>query len=785
MGRPHLVLALVLSLILLGGTYCQTASQEVDVEGVVGETPPREQRQNAEKFEFQAEVSRLMDILINSLYSNKDIFLRELISNAADAMDKLRFLSLSDRSILGKGEQAKLEVKISLDNDKKVLKIRDRGIGMTKQELVSNLGTIAKSGTSAFLEQMQKGGDINLIGQFGVGFYSVFLVADYVEVITKNNDDKQYIWESDAGGNFAISEDPTGEQLGRGTQINIHLKEETQEYAEEGKLKELVTRYSEFIEFPIYLYSSKEVEVEAAEEEADEAAADEDVSDAEDVADEAEDEEETEEEPAKPAKKETVWEWELLNDAKPIWLRSPSDVSEEEYTKFYHAISKSTDTPMTYSHFKAEGDVEFRSLLFVPPTAPPGFLDNYYTNKAGLRLYVRRVFISDEYEDLMPRYLGFVKGVVDSDTLPLSVSRETLQQHASLKTIKKKLVRKALDMLRKLAEDDKPEEEAEGVTESDAAAGSSQKYDTFWGQYGKAIKLGVIEDGANRQRLARLLRFHTSKYPDTWTSLEDYVSRMQEDQKQIYYLAGDKEAELAKSPFLEQLLEKDLEVIFLTDAVDEYMMSNLPEYDEKKFQNAAKDDLKLGGKKGKKEKRVREAFKGLTAWWKGLLGAEAEQVKLSTRLATSPCIVSTSKYGYSANMERIMRAQALSDKGGQGGMGKGGKILEINPRHPLIQELRTRWKKDQEATETANLARLLWDTALLESGFLVEQPKDFNGRVFQLMKGALNIKGDLTALRDAPEEEPTTAKEQPMSEPPTEDLDLGVAPDQSSAKDEL
>ncbi|KAK9861608.1 hypothetical protein WJX84_010167, partial [Apatococcus fuscideae] len=341
MARRQLLLTLVLAASLLGCALCQTASEEVEVEGVVTDTPPREQRQNAEKFEFQAEVSRLMDILINSLYSNKDIFLRELISNAADALDKLRFLSLSDRSLLGEGEQAKLEVKISLDSDKKVLKIRDRGIGMTKQELVSNLGTIAKSGTSAFLESMQKGGDINLIGQFGVGFYSVFLVADYVEVITKNNDDKQYIWESDAGGNFAISEDPNGEQLGRGTQINIHLKEETQEYAEEAKLKELVTRYSEFIDFPIYLYVSKEVEVDAPEEEADEAAADEDVSDAEDVTDEEEEEEGDEEEGKEASKvKETLWDWELLNDAKPIWLRSPSDVSEEEYSKFYHAISK-------------------------------------------------------------------------------------------------------------------------------------------------------------------------------------------------------------------------------------------------------------------------------------------------------------------------------------------------------------------------------------------------------------------------------------------------------------
>ncbi|KAJ6681016.1 hypothetical protein OIU74_019487 [Salix koriyanagi] len=465
-------------------------------------------RNTAEKFEFQAEVSRLMDIIINSLYSNKDIFLRELISNASDALDKIRFLSLTDKEVLGEGDNAKLDIQIKLDKEKKILSIRDRGIGMTKEDLIKNLGTIAKSGTSAFVEKMQTSGDLNLIGQFGVGFYSVYLVADYVEVISKHNEDKQYVWESKADGAFAISEDTWNEPLGRGTEIRLHLREEAGEYLEESKLKDLVKKYSEFINFPIYLWASKEVDVEvpADEDESSDEAAESSSSD--DGESEKSEDEDAEDKPKTKTIKETTYEWELLNDVKAIWLRNPKEVTEEEYTKFYHSLAKDfgDEKPLAWSHFTAEGDVEFKAVLFVPPKAPHDLYESYYNaNKANLRLYVRRVFISDEFDELLPKYLNFLMGLVDSDTLPLNVSREMLQQHSSLKTIKKKLIRKALDMIRKIADEDPDEANDKDKKDVENSSDDEKKgqYAKFWNEFGKSIKLGIIEDSVNRNRLAK------------------------------------------------------------------------------------------------------------------------------------------------------------------------------------------------------------------------------------------------------------------------------------------
>ena len=703
----------------------------------------------AEQHEFQAEVSRLMDIIINSLYSNKDIFLRELISNGSDSLDKIRFLSLTDESVLGTGDAANLEIRIKVDKERRVLSIRDRGVGMTKAELVENLGTIAKSGTSAFLEQMQKGGDMSLIGQFGVGFYSVYLVADFVEVRSKHNDDpKQWVWESKADGAFAISEDD-GEPLDRGVEINIYLKEEAQEYLDEDKLKELVGKYSEFINFPIYIWSSKEVEEEVPVEEEDEdataedddAQVEEDEEDEEDDGIEDEDEDEEDDAPSTKTVKKTVWDWELLNDSKAIWLRSANEVEPEEYDNFFKALSKDDKPPLTYTHFKAEGDVEFKSILFIPEQAPSDMFDNYYNKAAALKLYVRRVFISDEFDELLPKYLSFIKGIVDSDTLPLNVSRETLQQHTSLKTIKKKLVRKALDMIRKLAEEGQNDDDEE----ADAAEADSEeesKYDKFWKAFGKAIKLGIIEDASNRTRLAKLMRFYTSKSPEKLVSLEQYVERMKPGQKTIYYLAGESREALEKSPFLERLLAKDLEVIYFTDPIDEYTMQNLTEFDEYKFSNASKEDLKFGDAddaEKKRNKKIREMFKDFTKWWKDVLPSdEVENVKISNRLVTTPCSVVTSKYGWSANMERIMKAQALSDDSRASYM-RGKKTLEINPRHPLIKTLRERSIEDPESEETKELATVLYETAMLESGFAFDQPADFAGRLFSLVRKNMGI----------------------------------------------
>ncbi|XP_010539097.1 PREDICTED: endoplasmin homolog [Tarenaya hassleriana] len=721
-------------------------------------------RSNAEKFEFQAEVSRLMDIIINSLYSNKDIFLRELISNASDALDKIRFLSLTDKDVLGEGDNAKLEIQIKLDKEKKILSIRDRGIGMTKEDLIKNLGTIAKSGTSAFVEKMQKSGDLNLIGQFGVGFYSAYLVADYIEVISKHNDDKQYVWESKADGKFAVSEDTWNEPLGRGTEIKLHLRDEAQEYLEEGKLKDLVKKYSEFINFPIYLWASKEVETEVPVEEDESSDEDNEISSSEEEKEEDAEKDEDEESEKKPKTKkvkETTYEWELLNDVKAIWLRNPKEVTEEEYTKFYHSLAKdfSEEKPMAWSHFNAEGDVEFKAVLFVPPKAPHDLYESYYnSNKANLKLYVRRVFISDEFDELLPKYLSFLKGLVDSDTLPLNVSREMLQQHSSLKTIKKKLIRKALDMIRKLAEEDPDEahdeEKKDDVEKSGENNEKKGQYTKFWNEFGKSIKLGIIEDASNRNRLAKLLRFETTKSDGKLTSLDQYIKRMKKGQKDIFYITGTSKEQLEKSPFLERLKKKGFEVIFFTDPVDEYLMQYLMDYEDKKFQNVSKEGLKLG--KDGKDKELKESFKELTKWWKESLATEnVDDVKISNRLADTPCVVVTSKYGWSANMERIMQSQTLSDASKQAYM-RGKRVLEINPRHPIIKELKERVASDPEEESAKETAKLMYQTALLESGFILQDPKDFASRIYNSVKTSLNISPDAVPEEEAEVEESET-----------------------------
>eukprot|EP00268_Persea_americana_P025146 TRINITY_DN244_c0_g1_i3.p1 TRINITY_DN244_c0_g1~~TRINITY_DN244_c0_g1_i3.p1 ORF type:complete len:818 (+),score=225.71 TRINITY_DN244_c0_g1_i3:130-2583(+) len=730
----------------IGGAVPNGLSTDSDVVKREAESmSKRSLRSSAEKFEFQAEVSRLMDILINSLYSNKDIFLRELISNASDALDKIRFLSLTDKEVLGEGDNSKLDILIKLDKENKVLSIRDRGIGMTKEDLIKNLGTIAKSGTSAFVEKMQTGGDLNLIGQFGVGFYSVYLVADYVEVISKHNDDKQYIWESKADGAFAVSEDIWHEPLGRGTEIRLHLREEAGEYLQEDKLKELVKKYSEFINFPIHLWASKEVDVEVPADE-DESAEEEETSDSSSSEEEESAEEDTEKKPKTKKVKETTYEWEVLNDVKAIWLRSPKEVTDEEYTKFYHTLAKdfSDEKPLAWSHFTAEGDVEFKAVLFVPPKAPHDLYESYYnTQKSNLKLYVRRVFISDEFDELLPKYLSFLKGLVDSDTLPLNVSREMLQQHGSLKTIKKKLIRKALDMIRRIADEDPDESDEKAKTDTEKADENDEKkgqYAKFWNEFGKSIKLGIIEDAANRNRLAKLLRFESTKSGGKLASLEQYISRMKPGQKDIFYITGPNKEQLEKSPFLERLTKKGYEVIFFTDPVDEYLMQYLMDYEDKKFQNVSKEGLKLG--KESKFKDLKESYKELTNWWKDVLTSEnVDSVKISNRLDNTPCVVVTSKYGWSANMERIMQSQTLSDANKQAYM-RGKRVLEINPRHPIIKELRERVVKDPQEESVKQTARLIYQTALMESGFMLNDPKDFASGIYDTVKASLKISPD-------------------------------------------
>jgi heat shock protein beta len=732
-------------------------------------------RPGAETMPFQAEVNRLMDIIVHSLYSNKDIFLRELISNAADALDKVRFLSLTDASALGEGaaKELPLGIQISVDKEKGILSLRDTGVGMTKTDLINNLGTIARSGTAAFLEQMQKSGDLNLIGQFGVGFYSVYLVSDYVEVITKHSSDKQWVWESTASGQFAISEDVNGESLGRGTMINIHLKKEAKEYMQESKLKELVARYSEFINFPISLQVEKTVEKEVpldeAELEAANAAAaaekEKKQADSDDSSDDAVEEEESEDAAAEdilPKTKkitEVVQEWEVLNDSQALWLRPPGEVSDEEYEKFYKVLVKSeNEAPLAHSHFRAEGDVDFKAVMYLPSSAPPDMYDQYYTKKPRVKLYVRRVFISDSFEELLPKWLSFLVGLVDSDSMPLNVSREMLQMAEGVKVIRKKLVRKVIEMIKKLSDAEEKVREGDGDSngkggwfgkkagKEDAAKSATEKYTKFWKLFGKAIKMGIIEDTANRKRLMPLLRFRTSSSGTNQTSLDAYISRMKPKQTGIYYLVGTGGVEeLEQSPFVEALVSKGFEVIYFTDALDEYVMGHVNEYDDKKFINVSKDDLKLEetDEEKAKEKRAAAHYKGLATWWKGAIGdTSISSVKTSRRLSSAPCVVVSGKYGWTATMERIARAQALSDSE-QATFMRGQRTLEINPRHPLIRELRSRWEDNPDDSQLKKNAKLLYESCLMESGFLLDDTKSHNEAVMHLLGSALGIDGDL------------------------------------------
>jgi len=527
-------------------------------------------------------------------------------------------------------------------------------------------------------------------------------------------------------------------------------------------------RYSEFITFPIYLYKSStetyEVPVETDEtdedtEEANEEEEDDDDDDdggeEEDDGDEEEDEdeEEEEEEIEYETKTRTVWNWELVNKQKAIWARDKSEVSDEEYENFYKAISKDHEGPATWTHFKAEGEIEFRSILFVPKKAPHDLYDNYYKSQTGLRLYVRKVLITDEFEDLLPQYLNFVKGVIDSDDLPLNVSRETLQQHKVLKVMGKKLVRKCLEMLRKLAQKASKEattdvDESDEVESNDAE--KTDPYIAFWEQFGKNIKLGLVEDSSNRTKLSKLLRFKTSKSDGGWISLEDYVENMKEDQEYIYYISGESLEAVENSPFLEQCKKRGLEVLFLTDPIDEYAVQNLTEFDGKRLMSVTKEGLKFGGDDdeldAKREKLYKEKFNALTTFLSKTYGDKIEKVTISNRVEATPCILVTSQYGYSANMERIMKSQAFSDAKRSSYLFSK-KTMEINPRHPIIIELNKKVSDGQETgQEVEDLALVLLDTAMINSGFSMENAGEFSQRMYRVMQSGLGL--DTLELED-------------------------------------
>ena len=708
-----------------------------------------------------------MDIIINSLYKNKEIFLREVISNGSDALDKIRFLAVSDAAALDTKKE--LEIRISFDKDARTLTIQDSGVGMTKADLVANLGTVAKSGTTNFVEAMSgdASGDLSLIGQFGVGFYSVYLVADRVRVRSKHNDDDQHVWESAADSSFTVWQDPLGDTLGRGTEIKLFLKEDAGEFLDQDRLEELVLRYSEFITFPIYLYKSKTETVEVDDDE-DEDEEDLDEEEEEESEEDLEDDEYEEEEDDEPRTTTvTNWDWHQVNSESAIWSRDASDVDDEEYRSFYKTLSKDTADPTTWIHFKAEGEVEFKSILFVPGQVPFDMYDSYHTKSAQLRLYVRKVLITDEFEDLVPRYLNFLRGVVDSDDLPLNVSRETLQQHKVLKVMGKKLVRKALEMLRKLSQlkekgddDEDEDDEEEGDEDDEEEEASKDPYIEFWEKFGKNIKLGIIEDSANRSKLTKLLRYKSNKSGEGYVSLEEYVENMKDWQKAIYYIAGESVAAVEESPFLEKCKAKDLEVLYLVDPIDEYAIQHVTEFDGKKLQSVTKEGLKFGDENEDVEKKrmqlYKETFKPLTDYLKALYGDAVVKVAVSRRVETTPTVIVTSQYGNSANMERIMRAQAFSEKQAMGQMSSQ-KTMEINPRHPIIAKLKELVAAEKDDEYTSDLSWLLLDNALMQSGFEASDVAAFSERALRILKSGLSVESmDLLPeieVPDEPEEE--------------------------------
>jgi len=725
-------------------------------------------KKGGEKFEFQAEVSRLMDIIINSLYTKKEIFLRELISNACDALDKLRFLSVENPELMSTdGEVLDNDIRISFDAEEKTLTIRDTGIGMTKEDLIENLGTVAKSGTTQFVESMTSGGsdaDMSLIGQFGVGFYSVYLVADRVRVTSKHHNDEQHIWESTADSTFTIEKDPRGNSLGRGTEIKLFLKEDALEYTNQDRLDELVKRYSEFMTFPIYIRKTitETVEVDEDDEEEDDDDSSTESSQGEDEEQESEDEEEVQTEDDKPKKTREVTshEWARVNEQAAIWTRAKDDITENEYNAFYKSISKASTDPLTWTHFRAEGEVEFKSILYIPGDAPFNMYQDYHNVKTALKLYVRKVLITDEFEELIPKYLNFIKGVVDSDDLPLNVSRETLQQHKILKVMGKKIVRKILEMLRKMSEAEqskKGKKEDDDDDDDEEGKEKSEDYIKFWKQFGKSIKLGVIEDNSNRNKLVKLMRFKSTSNDDgEYTSLDRYLERRPEWQKDVYYLSGFNMLDILGSPFLERAKAKNVEVLILDDPLDEYVIQQITEYEGNKLQSLTKEGLKFGDETAldeKREKLYKDNFKPLTEWLGNLLSDKVEKVVVSNRVTDTPAVIVTSQFGQSANMQRIMKHQAFGSNNPM--MAMGNKVtMEINPRHPIVSKLKEKAENNAEDEDAKDLGWLLFTTSQLNSGFDLENPKDFADRMFRLMKLGLNLESlTLEPEIDVPEDE--------------------------------
>lgn len=698
-----------------------------------------------ESHEYQTEVERMMDIIVNSLYTHKEVFLRELISNAADALEKIRFLSLSDESVLN--EEKKLEIRISANAKQNVLSIQDTGVGMTREDLINHLGTIAKSGTSNFLEAISKsGGDMSLIGQFGVGFYSAFLVADKVIVYTKHNNDEQYIWESTADRKFSIYKDPRGNTLKRGTRISLYLKEDATNLLNDKKIAELVTKYSQFIQFPIYLLQEEVFTEEILAEYV------------KDVENDPNYDSVKVYEPSDPKKKtrtveKRIKDWKLMNEQKPLWLRNPKDVIDADYKEFFKVLSGFHDDPLHYIHFFAEGEIEFKCLIYIPSKAPV-MNDNMFVKQNAIKLYVRRVLVADEFIEFLPRYMSFVKGVVDSDDLPLNVSREQLQQSKILKAISKRIVRKILDTFRKLYQDGKShkeklradlekESDEEKKKEIEKELKKPSTYKLIYKEYRRHLKSGCYEDDMNRSKIAKLLLFKTMLNPRS-ISLDTYVEKMQPDQKFIFYASGENYEYLSKIPQLQIFKKKNIDVLFLTESIDESCIQRVQEYEGKKFKSIQKGEIifEQTEEEKKKEEKMKKMYKVLIDVISDTLKNQIFKVEISRRLVDAPCAVVSTEWGLSGQMEKLMKMNVANNEHIKAMSGQ--KILEINPDHPIMIDLLKRSVADPKDSELISSIKIMYQSAKLASGFDVEDVNDLTQIVYDHINHKLGVDSNLT-----------------------------------------
>ena len=638
-----------------------------------------------ETHQFKTEVQQMLNLIINSMYSNQDIFLRELISNASDAIDKLRYNSQTDNDILG--DDTEFKIRINRDGIARTLEVVDNGIGMTHDEVIENIGTIAQSGTTAFMEALEQSKKENalsseLIGQFGIGFYSAFMVADKITLTTRAaGSDKAVKWESAGDGSYTIEE---AEKDSRGTAILLHLKKQgkdEKDYTDEWTIRQITRQHSDFVSYPVMMEVEK----------------DEPIPDNELIRDK-------DNKPVGETTRKVIKE-ETLNSMKAIWAKAKNEITEEEHKEFYQHISHDWNPPLAHLHNKFEGVTEYTALLYIPSKAP---FDMFQTDrKHGIHLYSRRVFIMDECKDLMPEYLSFIKGVVDAPDLDLNVSREILQQNALVSNIRKNLVKKVLAYLKGM---------------------DAEKYDPFYEEFAAVLKIGIHTDFENRNKVADLARYKTTKSGDKRIALKEYVDNMQKDQKEIYFITGDNLSSILNSPHLEQLKEKDYEVLLMTDPVDEWVVQSLTEYDGKKLKSAEKGDLDIE----KVDDKKKDEFTSLFDYIRQTLQDKIKEVKPSTRLKNSIACLSSGDYDMSAYMEKLLKAS-----GGDAPSAK--RVLELNTDHPVLAKINTLFEKDKKSEELKDYSNLLLDMAIISEGGKVENPSRFSKMMGDIMSNALGV----------------------------------------------